>query len=342
MTRLFILICLLISFPPVFAQRVIPAVDTVRAGTDSAYYYARKADALMTAEKYLPAYGALTHALHFDHTESRNYYNRTLCLAHLEHYSESLKDLNKALELKPDEPVYWSELGSVHYLMNNYNAALTAYEHALKLGDHTWHTYSDYFETLADVNRYERLISESKKLERHISMPFPGEDGAEDVAFYTGLAYHQTGDWNNALRWYNEAIRLSPDYAGYYNNRGDVLRNMKKYSEAILDFNKSIELAPDQSAYYYVRGIQYLELRAYAQALKDLVKAESLGDTDKELYLSKGNTLRGLHRMDEALAAYNKALAIDGNFRDAYDRKASLLESMKHHAAAVKTGRHKL
>ena len=76
-----------------------------------------------------------------------------------------------------------------------------------------------------------------------------------------GLAYYNLGQYQRAIEDYSAAIRLKPDYALAYYNRGCVyIKNPDQYKQAIEDFNKAIHLKPDYvEAYNNLGGIYLLQ-----------------------------------------------------------------------------------
>lgn len=46
-----------------------------------------------------------------------------------------------------------------------------------------------------------------------------------------GLAWHEKGEWENAIKDYTEAIRLDPKDAAAFSNRGGVWRHKKEYDK---------------------------------------------------------------------------------------------------------------
>ena len=51
------------------------------------------------------------------------------------------------------------------------------------------------------------------------------------------------GESTSAIVDYDEAIRLKPDYAGAYYNRGNAKKELGQIQEAILDLKTALELA---------------------------------------------------------------------------------------------------
>ena len=48
--------------------------------------------------------------------------------------------------------------------------------------------------------------------------------------------------FDEAIKSYEQAIKLNPDYAEAYSNKGNTLRRQFKLDEAIISYNKSIFL----------------------------------------------------------------------------------------------------
>ncbi len=111
-----------------------------------------------------------------------------------------------------------------------------------------------------------------------------------------GVALAEQGKTNEAIYHYNEAIRLKPNYADAFNNRGSLYGTLKQYRLAIEDFNKAIALKRDYAKAYYNRGTAYLHLGQYRPALENYNEAIRLKPDDVHaynnraiVYLKKGN-----------------------------------------------------
>ena len=57
-----------------------------------------------------------------------------------------------------------------------------------------------------------------------------------------GVSYHELGDYNWAIYDYEDAIRLDPEYAEAYSNRGLTSQSLGNVEEAERDFQKAKEL----------------------------------------------------------------------------------------------------
>jgi lipoprotein NlpI len=63
---------------------------------------------------------------------------------------------------------------------------------------------------------------------------------------------------------------VTPDYAGAFNNRGNVRNALGEYEQAIADFDTAIRLKPDFAAAYKNRSRSYFYSGQYSAAAADL------------------------------------------------------------------------
>src|ERR1019366_922197 len=61
-------------------------------------------------------------------------------------------------------------------------------------------------------------------------------------------------DIGEKLRFYSEAIRLKPDYAAAFNNRGNARSDEGDLEGALQDYSEAIRLKPDYAAAFNNRG----------------------------------------------------------------------------------------
>ncbi|MSQ40500.1 MAG: tetratricopeptide repeat protein [Dehalococcoidia bacterium] len=102
----------------------------------------------------------------------------------------------------------------------------------------------------------------------------------------TGFQLEGQGLFGEAIAEYDEAIRLKPDYAEAYSNRGEAYRNLAQYERAIQDLDKAIGLDPKYAVAYSNRGAAYDSQGQFERAIQDYDKALSL---DLKYALAYGN-----------------------------------------------------
>lgn len=137
-------------------------------------------------------------------------------------------------------------------------------------------------------------------------------DKADEYA-RRGDAKEAKGDWKGAIGDFSKAIRLRPDFAVAYNNRGSAMerayrarRRALGFSDmlsggyldaAIADFTKAIEIDPDFAGAYSNRG----------NAKMDKSEEDRLALTSHGV----GLPLERIRNLDEAIADFSRAIEIN-------------------------------
>lgn len=67
----------------------------------------------------------------------------------------------------------------------------------------------------------------------------------------------------------DEAIRLDPTNADYFDKRGSFRFNMRQYDQAVEDFTEAIRLDSSQSGYFLHRGYAHEAMGKQAEAAED-------------------------------------------------------------------------
>jgi len=104
---------------------------------------------------------------------------------------------------------------------------------------------------------------------------------------------------------------LQPAAADELNQRGNALRQLGRYEEALANYDRALALRADYDAARYNRGSVLLELKRPDEALACLDQVLDRNPNDAEALSVRGNTLRDLGRLEEALASYERALAVE-------------------------------
>ncbi|MBO1063133.1 MAG: tetratricopeptide repeat protein, partial [Aphanizomenon flos-aquae CP01] len=79
------------------------------------------------------------------------------------------------------------------------------------------------------------------------------------------------------------AIKINPNYADAYYNRGIVRNELGDKQGAIDDYNQAIKINPNYAKAYVGRGYVYYQLGDKQKAREDLQRAA-------QLFMAQGNT----------------------------------------------------
>jgi len=114
-------------------------------------------------------------------------------------------------------------------------------------------------------------------------------------------------DFDGAIREYNQALLLKPEYAEAYNDRGHAYYWKWQYDNAIADFTKAIELRPVYPNAFNNRGAAYMASgRSRALAIADFDQALRLKPDFRNAHVNRANAL-GLGQWRRALDDFHKA-----------------------------------
>jgi tetratricopeptide (TPR) repeat protein len=142
-----------------------------------------------------------------------------------------------------------------------------------------------------------------------------------------GRAYSAKKQYDNALSDYNEAIRLDPNFAAAYNNRGYVYYEKKDYDKAISDYNQSIRLDPNYATVYLNRGVAHYDKKDYDKAISDYDEAIRLDPNYSYAYNNRGNAYHAKKDYDKAISDYNESIRLDPNYARAYRNRGNAYKS---------------
>ena len=129
-------------------------------------------------------------------------------------------------------------------------------------------------------------------------------------------------DFIGALDLINQVITLTPDNGIAHSNRGNILKELNRFEEALESLDKGIKLDPSYVEAYSNKGNVLQGLHRYSEALEWYDQAIALQPNYAEVYSNKGNALEQLHRHREAMECFDMATAINPQFVDAYWHKA--------------------
>ncbi|MBV1687518.1 tetratricopeptide repeat protein [Novosphingobium sp. G106] len=141
----------------------------------------------------------------------------------------------------------------------------------------------------------------------------------------SGVVAAGAGKLDAAVMLHDMAIAMAPDYFEAFNNRGNALKTLKRYDEALESFAAAIALKPDYFEAHLNRGIVLRLVMRFDEALDAIGAALHYSPNLLQAYSNRGNVFQDIHRFDEALADYDRALEIDPRFVPAHINRGNVL-----------------
>ena len=156
-----------------------------------------------------------------------------------------------------------------------------------------------------------------------------------ETHLYRGNDKYKSGDYEGAIADYTQAIRLKPDYADAYNNRGIAKDDLGQYLAAIADYDTAIRLKPDYADTYNNRGIVKARLGQHLDAIADYNTAIRLKSDYADAYVNRGNAKARLGQHLAAIADYDTAIRFKPNYADTYNNRGIVKARLGQHLAAI-------
>ncbi|XP_029141993.1 tetratricopeptide repeat protein 6 [Protobothrops mucrosquamatus] len=128
--------------------------------------------------------------------------------------------------------------------------------------------------------------------------------------FNAANVYFLNKQFSQANDYYDKAIELDPQNESAFLNRAITNTLLKKFEEAKTDFEKAISLSPLSAAIYFNKANLYSMLQQYEQAEEDISKALSIQPYDALMYKLRADIRGKMGLIQEAIADYKKAISI--------------------------------
>ena len=146
------------------------------------------------------------------------------------------------------------------------------------------------------------LPTQAKPLEKWREQPL--------VRYYSAVNAADRGEFKNAIEVYDAVIRLTPDFADAYINRGDARKNLGDFEDAIKDYDTAIRLGDDYAYVYFNRGHAKDDLGDQKGAIKDFNSAIRLDPVYVGAYLNRGHAKDDLGDQKGAIEDFDTVIRL--------------------------------
>jgi tetratricopeptide (TPR) repeat protein len=120
-------------------------------------------------------------------------------------------------------------------------------------------------------------------------------------------------NYEQAIRFYEGALKIDSCFADAWNNLGTVYYNKHDYPKALEHYNHAITCQAHFTDAYLNRANAYFELNELYSALKDLKTVEQMKPDTMVLHFSRGLIYTKLRDFNSAVQSFRKALKKDSS-----------------------------
>ncbi|MCP4552051.1 MAG: tetratricopeptide repeat protein [Bacteroidetes bacterium] len=146
----------------------------------------------------------------------------------------------------------------------------------------------------------------------------------------------QKEDFTQAIRYFNQALRInSNDHYAYY-LRGVAKFNLDDIVGAEMDYTIAINLLPYYAEFFHNRANTRSMQLKHESAFEDYARAIELDSTDASIFFNRARTFMHLKRYDEAIKDCDKAISLNYNHEGIYILRGSAKAGGKYYEDALK------
>ncbi len=214
---------------------------------------------------------------------------------------EAITYLERALRLRPRFPEGLFNMGNAHHRLKQYEKAIEYYDQALASRPLYPQVYHNRGVSLMELKRYdEALAAYRKAIEQYPKLP--------DFQYAAGNTLRESGGGDDATASYRGESQFVTNSLDAYNQIAGMLYLLKRYEEAIPYYEKAIKLKPDSAVFLSNYGACLNETKRFEESLKALDAAIQIQPNLIAAHNNRANTLASLDRSSEAIQEYQKVL----------------------------------
>ncbi len=142
----------------------------------------------------------------------------------------------------------------------------------------------------------------------------------EYIEVHNNLAvtFEKLGRIEEAIEGLQHALRLNPNYVEALSNLGSIYAKSQKYEDAIRELQKASGINPDYAFAHNSLGIVYAEQKKYEEAIEEFKAAIRLAPEHAPSHCNLGEMYLEQGKNDEALKEFQKALELEPEFAEAH------------------------
>ncbi|MCI0604343.1 serine/threonine-protein kinase [bacterium] len=163
----------------------------------------------------------------------------------------------------------------------------------------------------------EALLEITGDQPKKVSVGIPPID-EKNRQLLQGFSFMELGKYQEAIRWFEEVIKIDAKDAEAYNNIGVCLGNLKNFEEAAVHIEKAVTIRPDYPEAWANLGSVYYRLKRFEEGIRTCNRAILLRPDWAEAQSNKGINLLALDQLEEAMSCFESAMRMDPKYWKAY------------------------
>ena len=164
------------------------------------------------------------------------YIQRAVIFYNLNLFNDSLKDLNLAIELNPNQGIAYLHRANIHRIFENYNESLRDLNLAIEFGENN----RDIYFLRGSINlEVEKYIEAYNDLNYFLENTPDQHKDKDDALFGRAKSSFFMGDFKQSKQDLDKIIRIDPELWEAYRFRGEILKSEGRNNSALRDLIKA-------------------------------------------------------------------------------------------------------
>ncbi|KAM9294421.1 tetratricopeptide repeat protein 6 [Gastrophryne carolinensis] len=323
---------------------------------------------LLHRGQYSQAIHHFSEALKVDPMNIRAYLCRAQAYRQQQDLKNALKDITRAIHMRPDFPEPYIIRGQYLYEMKRYDLASFCIHHAAEmtqgrspvqqaLVQSFRRQYNNAIECLVSANKERSAPGQLILLGKIQMKAKKNKDAAEsfirtlellghtperssaseraEVFYLLGLCYMEQFKFIQALDALTSSIKVRPGFCDAYYQRG-LCRMCLQQASCVQDFNKALEINPNYFQAYLCRATFYGFKKRYSKAIMNCNAAIKVQPHSVRAYLYRGALKYYIKAYKLAVVDLSKAIELDPSCALAYYNRGVCYHQMKMYKEALK------
>ena len=205
--------------------------------------------------------------------------------------------------------------GSVFFQRGYYDEASAAFERALRDNPES----AEALYGIGSVQLNQQKTAEARQsFERAIKVRASYPDTLANAWNNLGLISAREGKTDEAIGYFERALRSNPDHVVALENLGSAYRQLKQWDRARQAFEHALAVSPDEAEANYGLGMVFAQTDDTANALDHLQRALQARPAYPEALNNLGILYLRTQRRDEAVAKFEECIRLAPTFDQAY------------------------
>ncbi|XP_068110122.1 tetratricopeptide repeat protein 6 isoform X2 [Hyperolius riggenbachi] len=323
---------------------------------------------LMHRGQYTQAVHQFSAAIKVDPLCIRAYLCRAQAYREQKDLQKALKDITRAIHLRPDSPEPYIIRGQYLYEMKRYDLASFCIHHAAEMTQGSSpvqhalvqsfrHQYNNAIECLVSASKEKpapaliillgKIQMKAKKnkdaaesfrkaleLLQHLEERSSSSDRAE-VFYLLGLCYMEQFKFLQALEALTSAVKARSGYCNAYYQRG-LCRMGLQQANCVQDFNRALEIDPEHFQAYLCRAAFYGLKKRYSKAIMNCNAAIKVQPHSVRAYLYRGALKYYIKAYKLAIQDLSKAAELDPSCSLVYYNRGVCYHQINMYEKALK------